>query len=185
MKRALHWTSIALLCLCALGVVYELRALGQADAHNAAIAALVAGRDVPLERLARAPDPVRLARAVHLHRKKRYDEALATLNLILDRGDPAFRAKVFYNLGNLHLTQAMESVERSEFEQAVPLIELAKAAYRDALLTDSAYWDAKYNLEVAMRLLPEMARIDAAGAEDKEAEDALWTSVPDFPRGLP
>jgi len=66
-------------------------------------------------------------------------------------------------------------------------VELAKDAYKKALRLDPNHWDSKYNLEVAMRLLPEMDRIRREDGEEEndEEEGALWTTVPGFPRGLP
>lgn len=63
---------------------------------------------------------------------------------------------------------------------------LAKQAYRQALALDSGFWDAKYNLELAMRLLPEFDRISPTELDDDAAKPSqLWTTVPGFPRGLP
>lgn len=63
---------------------------------------------------------------------------------------------------------------------------MAKQAYRQALTLNSRYWDAKYNLEVAMRLLPEMDRITMEKDDPiAEKKAKLWATVPGFPRGLP
>lgn len=185
MKRTRCYGFLALIGLFILGAVYEFLALRRIDSHNQSIAILSSGRDVPLSRLAGAPPEVRLARAVYFHGKRRYDDALATLNMILDQGDAGFRARVRYNLGNLHLSHAVEKVEGGDLQQAIPLVELAKAAYREALAMDSRFWDAKYNFEVAMRLLPEMDRVDLPEEGEEAQEDSLWTTVPGFPRGLP
>lgn len=129
---------------------------------------------------------IRLARAVFLVRKKRYDDALAVLNLILEQGDSRLRTQSRYNLGNLYLDQAMAEVDAGRPNQALPLLTLAKQAYRQALALDSQFWDAKYNLELAMRLLPEFDRIAQGEADDDAAApSALWSTVPGFPRGLP
>jgi mxaK protein len=50
---------------------------------------------------------------------------------------------------------------------------------------NSGFWDAKYNLEVAMRLLPEMNRVNIGDDEPENKKSKLWTTVPGFPRGLP
>ncbi len=80
----------------------------------------------------------------------------------------------------------MELAESMQINEATALASLAKQAYRQALALDSQYWDAKYNLEVAMRLLPEMDRITMQDDEPAPQEKVkLWATVPGFPRGLP
>lgn len=155
-------------------------------ANNDAIDQLVSGHDVDLAEVSGGPDEIRLARAYYLKNKHRYDEALATLSLVLDRGDAARRARNRYNLGNLYLEQAIAAAEAMNIDAALPLAGLAKQAYRQSLALDSRQWDAKFNLETAMRLLPEMDRISPEDDEDtKQPQTQLWTTVPGFPRGLP
>ena len=103
----------------------------------------------------------------------------------MDKGDQKFQAKARYNLGNLYLEQAMQQVKAMNINEALPLAGLAKQAYRQSLALDSGNWDAKYNLEVAMRLLPEMDRVDMPDDEPKNQKSQLWTTVPGFPSGLP
>lgn len=133
-----------------------------------------------------ASPQVRLARAVYLRQTQRYSEALDTLSLIVGQSDSGLQVQSRYNLGNVYLTQAMTEVEAGRINQAMPLLTLAKQAYRYALTLDSGFWDAKYNLELAMRLLPEFDRISQTEADDDAARPSqLWTTLPGFPRGLP
>ncbi|MDD5275626.1 MAG: MxaK protein [Methylovulum sp.] len=152
---------------------------------NRSITALATGKDVPLDKIVNAAPEVRLARAMALKKQQRYDEALATLNLILDAPDPALQAKIRYNLGNIYLHLAVVKTEAMAVNEAMPLVALAKQAYRQALALDSQFWDAKYNLEVAMRLLPEMDKISSEEESPVNQKSQLWTTVPGFPRGLP
>jgi mxaK protein len=148
---------------------------------------LLSGNDISPDERIRAPLEVKLARAVYLASKERYEEALDAYSYLADLGDLEFRVVALFDLGNLHLRRALEHVEKNEINRALPLVELAKDAYKKALRLDPSHWDSKYNLEVAMRLLPEMDRIQSKGAEEAEEqqEGALWTTVPGFPRGLP
>lgn len=172
--------------MLALSALLGVRQWRKAVAANADIAALLAGHDIVPERLAVASPSVQLARAVYFVRHERYDDALELLDLLETRGDAAFRADVYYNQGNLQLIQALDRVEKSEIDQARVYAELAKEAYRRALLLAPGHWDAKYNLEVAMRLMPEMDRVSHADDEPPRAESKrLWTGLPGFPRGLP
>lgn len=102
----------------------------------------------------------RLTRAVALS-KKDYDGALATYKAIVQSGREDLRRVALYDLGNLHLQQALR-VGQSDEEQSLPLIELAKQSYRDELRRNPDDWDARYNLERALRLAPE---------EDEDYED--------------
>jgi mxaK protein len=163
----------------------ELRRIGLAGEQ---VRTLLSGTDISPEDLVRAPLEVRLARAVYLAARERYDDALDAYGYLVDQGDVRFRVIALFDLGNLHLRRALAHVEKNEINRALPLVELAKDAYKKALRLDPSHWDSKYNLEVAMRLLPEMDRIRRDGGEEEEAEEeegALWTTVPGFPRGLP
>jgi mxaK protein len=131
--------------------------------------------------------PVLLAQAVSLARMERVEEAQDLLTYLTERGDPLFRARAYYNLGNLHLRRALAKVEAGDTNQAIVATTQAKDALRAALGLDPAHWDSKYNLEAALRLLPEMDRI-GSGKDEEDAPDnpkRLWTSVPGFPRGQP
>ncbi|MDO9106554.1 MAG: MxaK protein [Methylovulum sp.] len=152
---------------------------------NGLITALASGQEVTLDKVVNAAPEVRLARAMVLKRLQRYDEALATLNLILDTPDPKLQAKIRYNLGNIYLHLAIAKTEAMAINDAMPLVALAKQSYRQALALDSQFWDAKYNLEVAMRLLPEMDKITNEENSPVNQKSQLWTTVPGFPRGLP
>lgn len=153
--------------------------------ENEWIKQLNSGHSIPVGKVMSAHPELRLARAAYLKSKHRYDEALETLNLIIDRGDKHLQTRVRYNLGNLYLQQAVSHVETMAMNEALPLAGLAKHAYRQALTLDSQFWDAKYNLEVAMRLLPEMDRINTKEEPPQSKKSQLWTTVPGFPRGLP
>jgi mxaK protein len=71
------------------------------------------------------------------------------------RNVDALHAAALYNIGNLHLRQALAARSDGAEGQAMALFELAKQSYRDALSIDSTDWDAKYNLERVLRLAPE------------------------------
>jgi len=173
------------LLLSSVYVLYQGWALYRIHQENAWIEQLLQGHDIQLEKLTDARPEVRLARAVYLRQKLRYDEALATLSLIIEQGGSRLQAQTRYNLGNVYLAQAVAEAEAMKINEALPMAGLAKQAYRDALALDSQFWDAKYNLEVAMRLLPEMDRINTGDEGSENEKTQLWTTVPGFPRGLP
>lgn len=164
----------------------QLSAVYRIHRENQWLAELRSGQDVAIDNIMTAAPELRLGRAIYLKQKQRYDEALETLSLVVEQGGRTLQVQSRYNLGNLYLTQAMSEVDAGRINQAIPLLTLAKQAYRQAQKLDSRFWDAKYNLELAMKLLPEFDRISPAEPDDDAAKPSqLWTTVPGFPRGLP
>jgi mxaK protein len=101
----------------------------------------------------RLPPEARLARAVSLARVD-YDAALCAYKAIIQSNRDDLRRIALYDLGNLHLHHAIQA-GLAEEAQSLPLTELAKQSYRDLLRRDPTDWDARYNLERALRLAPE------------------------------
>ena len=102
------------------------------------------------------------ARALALSRIGDYRDAAKTYKMLIRDGAPDLRLVALYNLGNLYLNEALANGADAAV-QSLPLIELAKQSYRDLLRDDPMDWDARYNLELALRLAPEVS--DAAVAE--------------------
>jgi mxaK protein len=157
-----------------------------AAAANVAISTLLSGHDLPPERLVNAPLPVLLARALYLGRQDRYEEAVELLRYLESRGNARFRSEVYFDQGNLHLRRALDAVAQGGFDRAAGFTEPAKEAYRRSLQIEPTNWDAKYNLEVAMRLVPDWEPMTGEAEEEAHGEESrLWTTLPGFPRGLP
>ena len=112
------------------------------------------------------PPEARLARAVALARLD-YDGALAAYKSIIQSNREDLHRIALYDLGNLNLRQAVQYGLADE-AQSLPLTELAKQSYRDLLRRDPTDWDARYNLERALRLAPEE---DADASEDTNPPD--------------
>ncbi|MGZ4970632.1 MAG: MxaK protein [Methylobacter sp.] len=184
-RRLRHMSLWTALALSLSGALYSAAMLYGIHQDNDLIRQLTSGKDVAVNKVIGGEPELRLARAFYFKQKHRYDEALSTLSLVMDKGDRNFQAKARYNLGNLYLEQAIQQVKATNINEALPLLGLAKQAFRQSLALDSRNWDAKYNLEVAMRLLPEMDRVDMPDDEPTNQKSQLWTTVPGFPRGLP
>lgn len=153
--------------------------------QNDLIGELLAGQDVALKNISSAPPEVRLTRAAYLVQQHRTEDALATLSAILELGDNRLKAITRYNLGNLYLNQAIAQVDAARVDEARTSVTLAKQLYKQALHRDSQFWDAKYNLETAMRLMPDFDLINSEDDSGQKPKNPLWTTVPGFPRGLP
>ena len=151
---------------------------------NSLIAALAAGHDLATS----AGDPPALifARLHFLATRERLDEAQPLMNQLLGQADRRIASAALYDMANARLRKALEHLESGGIDPAVPLVRLAKDGYRRALTLDPGFWDAKYNLDVAMRLVRDFPQIDTEGEEiPPEAAKKLWTDLPGLPRGLP
>jgi len=183
-KRTL---AVWVLALALVGMAVEVWRLQSTYADNAAVAASLAGKDLPVGSPQGQPVPVLAARALYLARHGREDEAKSLWELLDGLGETEERAQASHNLGTVYLKAALDKIETGQLEQAIPFAVLAKQAFRRALQWQPTLWDAKFNLEIALRLLPEMDQV-SNGKEEEPPETqpkALWTKVPGFPRGQP
>ncbi len=183
-RRLLLWTSVAVLAVALAGAALAGWRLVVAARDNAAIRALAAGTDLPLA--AGAGPAAAMARLHFLLRRDRLDEARPVLAAVVAQGSPAQAAAALYDTANARLRKAFEHLEVGQIDPAIPLVRLAKDSYRRALLIDPQFWDAKYNLDIAMRLVRDFPQLDQEGEEPPpDAAKRLWTDLPGIPKGLP
>ena len=87
-----------------------------------------------------------------LARAGAHDAASKAYSGVIRAGEfDALGRQALFNLGNMYLRQGLAQ----DSNDALPLIELAKQRYRDLLRVAPDDWDARYNLERALRLAPE------------------------------
>jgi mxaK protein len=172
MKRAHGHTAFAIVAVALAALAAsECLSLQHAQSVNAAVAKWSKATSLDLRAPAARPAPgiaridprataadhlppeARLARALALA-KVDYDGALAAYKSVVQSNRDDLRLMALYDLGNLHLRQAIQQGLADE-AQSLPLTELAKQSYRDLLRRDPTDWDARYNLERALRLAPE------------------------------
>lgn len=112
-----------------------------------------------------APE-VKLAHAGALARAGAHDAAVKAYSGVIRSGESeaqnALARQALFNLGNMYLRQGLAQGTG----EALPLVELAKQRYRDLLRATPDDWDARYNLERALRLAPEEQ--EAVAEEDNE-----------------
>jgi len=161
-----------------LFAAYQGVQLQRAERVNAAIAAASASTlDSTL------PEAV-FARARALSSTGNYEAAMKTYKILIQSERTDLRRAALYNLGNLHLRQALKSGPNRAVE-SLPLIELAKQSYRDLLREDPGDWDARYNLERALWLAPEVAEEGTDQNRPSEWQRRVVRALPDFKLELP
>jgi len=182
-----RWRSTLLLLLfgaALAGALQGAAAALRARADNAAIASLAGGRDVETD-ASSAPELL-AARAGFLAKRDEFDKARALLELLDASGRDDLSALAHYDLGNALLRRAFDLLERGQLEPAGPFVELARREYRRALQYQPSFWDAKYNLDVAARLVRDNPQLEHSGGDELPADPKkIWTDIPGAPKGLP
>ena len=124
------------------------------------------------------------------------DKALELYVEAAGKGDDEVRKAAYFNSGNLYLKQSVDILESEGYvswDKVGPLMSLCKENYSKALLIAPHWVEAKYNLELALRLSPSFAGVktpnrynedDDEVKEDEKRPDG-WPSIPGFPRGMP
>lgn len=151
---------------------------------NGTIAALEVGSDAEVSPGARPQELA--ARVAFLAKRGRLDEAEPLLPGLEAGDDREDLARARYVLANARMRDAFGLLARGELDKAGPLVTLSRQDYRRALRERPDFWDAKFNLDVASRLIrdyPELNRTD--GDELQSEPKKIWTDIPGQPRGGP
>ncbi len=159
-RRTAHTLFASIAGICALATIYHGVRLEQASKINASIKAAT-----PNTGDSSIPE-AQFAHAFALSRSGENEAALKAYKALVQgpRGD--LRVAALFNVGNLHMREA-ERTSAEDPTQLLPLIELAKQSYRDVLRAQPYDWDARYNLERALQLAPEL---EDAPVDDDEPE---------------
>jgi mxaK protein len=165
---------------CALGV--ESWQLLRAELANQQLAARLSDQ---LTSAPMADDPrVWIAASRAPARQGRIAEAAALLRRAADASQGELRSMAWYDLGNLYLREALRLLQSGADASALPLLELSKESYRSALLERPDLWDAKFNLELALRVAPDPDPDDTGAPQVLTGERAV-TTMRAFTLGLP
>ena len=174
--RWLRWAGFVLLALIAV----DGYRLWRAERVNAAIA------DGSILNSAVAPSPEAVFAQAYLHMLKgHHDEAIALYKRVEGSSSEALSLAAKYNRGNRYLMQAMELDDDDAKQIGLPLVEMAKDTYRAVLHTDPSAWDAKYNLERALRLVPDPDDSDDEDLPPPQQSERALTTMRGFTLGLP
>lgn len=95
---------------------------------------------------------VEFARAAYLANAGEHIRALLIYQRLATEVTGDLQASARYNLSNLLVKESMRAIHPNESQ---PTLELAKQMYRDLLKKNPEFWDARYNLELVLRLAPD------------------------------
>jgi len=102
-------------------------------------------------------------------------QALDRLTAVLETEDASLEAATYFNRGNINLRKAQALP--TDDSGRIALISLAKQDYRMALLLDPSLWNARFNLELALLMVPEEALIVKAYSKRKGSESVVVKAV--------
>jgi len=126
------------------------------------------------------------ARIEFLLNHDRVDEAQPFAEVLDKTGTIVDRATAHYNIANVRLRQAFDLLSSNKLDNAGSYVILARQEYRKALTLKPDYWDAKYNLDVASRLIRDFPVFERTTGDTLNIDRAkIWTDIPGKPEGLP
>jgi mxaK protein len=135
------------------------------------------------------------ANAVFYDNQVKPEQALSAYAALISKvpeGD-ALRQQAYFNSGNIYLRTAIRLLEQRglpAWDEAGPLVALAKESYQKALRVEPDWSEVKYNYHLALRLAPTTHGMSGPQQyEDEqikaEQEPSGWPAMPGNPRGMP
>jgi mxaK protein len=131
------------------------------------------------------PAQVKFAQAYYYAQKGDRERSIALYKQVEHMPDLEMAHAAQYNRANGYLIKAMELSGTDNQNLALPLAELAKDTYRSLLRADPKHWDAKYNLERALRLVPDPDDSNDAELPPPQQSERAPTTMRGFTLGLP
>ncbi|HDY85612.1 hypothetical protein LCGC14_0625310 [marine sediment metagenome] len=164
-----HWLLVVVAVLSLLAAGQAGLSLWQTGKVNAFISNPASSENIP-EHL-----KAQFAKAYNEAEQGKAKEAMERLTTVVATEDEDLEAAAYFNRGNIHLQDARALA--ADDTGRVALIGLAKQDYRTALLIDSSLWDARYNLELALRMAPEESADKKPYAKRKGSESVVVKAV--------
>lgn len=174
--RILRILALALLALA----MYDGYGWWQTERFNKAI-----GNGSILEVNEAMPAEGLFAQAYLRAQKGEREHAIALYKQVEAMPDAALAQAAKLNRANLYLIRAMELHGTDNQNLGLPLAELAKVTYRAVLRVSPSDWDAKYNLERALRLMPDPDDSDDTELPPPQQSERAPTTMRGFTLGLP
>ncbi|MBS0235311.1 MAG: hypothetical protein JSR99_17725 [Proteobacteria bacterium] len=180
-RRMLLWL---LTSVVAIWFGYAADVFFGAERANDNIRQLGSRHDISIDARRATPQEI-LARINESIRRDHIDDAQSILSTATERLPPNVRGAALYNIANASTLLAGEAVRRGDLDAAAALINLAKSEYRLSLKLDPENWNARYNIDVAMRVVRDLPLGDNPDTTSPNAPKKLWTDLPGIPKGLP
>jgi mxaK protein len=175
------WLPVLLLALLAGAAALDLWRVREADQWNTRIRS---GRLLDITEAGMPPEAL-FARAAALDAKGDVEGALNLYKRIEEQQGNAFARDAAYNAATIYLRRATAAGGPSADPQTIPLVELAKEGYRNLLRQSPEDWDARYNLDRALRMQPEDDDEDSGGGNPPIGAERAPTTMRGFTLGLP
>jgi mxaK protein len=137
---------------------------------------------------------IQFLNAWQLARKGDTTKALELYTRLATQDMPVINTLARYNMGNLYLQSALDALHDEgamAYNEASPLLAMAKESYRQSLRAMPENWDARRNMELAQRASPDIMPGIRNEQEQEETEvltkstERAWPTIPGFPKGMP
>ncbi|MBS3954929.1 MAG: MxaK protein [Methylomicrobium sp.] len=132
------------------------------------------------------PPEVLFAKARYLNDQGDYQEALRLYLQIEHQGNDHFRLKVQYNMGVIYLQQASKLWKSKgvwEYSQINTLLDLTEQYLRQVLSKQPDHWQARFNLEYALRIRPPAKEEEKSDWQGHKS--SVHAIMPGIPEGGP
>ncbi|WP_018986327.1 hypothetical protein [Methylophilus methylotrophus] len=192
MRRGVLWAAVLMLVSLVM-LARQLVEIYQAHVYRQSLAPHVLIQNTLLS--ANQTPQALFANAVFYDNQLKPEQALAQFAALISKvseADP-LRKQAYFNSGNIYMRTATRLLEQRglpAWDEAGPLVALAKESYQKALRIDPDWSEAKYNYHLALRLSPTTHGMSGPQQyEDEqikaEQEPSGWPAMPGNPRGMP
>lgn len=192
MRRGVLWAAVLMLVSLVM-LARQLVEIYQAHVYRQSLAPHVLIQNTLLG--ANQTPQALFANAVFYDNQLKPEQALAQFAALISKvseADP-MRKQAYFNSGNIYMRTATRLLEQRglpAWDEAGPLVALAKESYQKALRIDPDWSEAKYNYHLALRLSPTTHGMSGPQQyEDEqikaEQEPSGWPAMPGNPRGMP
>ena len=177
-RKHVHIAFALTAAVFATAAAHQTVKLRHADRVNEAIASARSGNLDP------SIPEARFAHAAALADAGEYEAAVQAYKALTqaERGEIKYAAQ--FNLGNVHMREASKH-GAADSARWLPMIELAKQSYRNLLREHPPQWDARYNLELALRLAPEFESMSWTGEDPRPDSERATSTISNSMMELP
>jgi mxaK protein len=178
-----RWLPATVLALSTAAMLLSAGWLLRSMRQTRTVAALAGGHDIAIS--TREAPELMFARAKFLLDRDEFEQAHPLAERVVQLGTPRMAADMLYDMGNARLHHAIQLIEDDKLDAATADVILARDFYIRSLRIQPDFWDAKYNLDIAMRLVRDFPDVQIQSDDRKRPTGKLWTDLPGLPKGGP